>query len=115
MGQLASDVTEILNYNKSKKIADNDRQLILQEIANDEKTKTNLVKKALSQQRAKYGASGVSISDESANAVLKRLQSETAQPYNEKRESNIKKINKIKTSKPNLLKTLLNRFDDLLG
>ena len=47
MGQLVSDVTEVLNYNKSKKEVENQRQQILQEIANDEKAKTNLVKKAL--------------------------------------------------------------------
>ncbi|MBQ0013556.1 MAG: hypothetical protein KBS86_03245 [Proteobacteria bacterium] len=115
MGQLASDVTEILNYDKSKKDAKNERQEILREIANDEKIKTNLVKKALAQQRAKYGASGMTVSGETQNAVLKRIQSETAQPYDDKRESNIKKMKKIKTSKPNILKTLLNRFDDLLG
>lgn len=115
MGQLASDVTEILNYNKSKKDVKNERQDILREIAKDEKTKTNLIKKALAQQRAKYGASGMTLTGETPNAVLKRIQSETAQPYDEKREANINKIKKLKTSKPNVLKTLLNRFDDLLG
>lgn len=115
MGQLVSDVTEVLNYNKSKKEAENQRQQILQEIANDEKTKTNLVKKALATQKAKYGASGMTIDGNTENAVLKRIKAETEEPYNTKKNQNIAKIKNIKTTKPNLLKTLLSRFDDLLG
>ena len=76
MGQLVSDVTEVLNYNKSKKEAENQRQQILQEIANDEKAKTNLVKKALATQKAKYGASGMTIDGNTENAVLKRIKAE---------------------------------------
>lgn len=48
-------------------------------------------------------------------AVLRRLTSETAQPYDEKRRNALEKLRKIKTTKPNLLKTLLARFDDLVG
>ena len=39
MGQIVSDVTEILDYKKSKKEAKTKRQKILQQMANDEKTK----------------------------------------------------------------------------
>lgn len=115
MAQLASDVTQILDYDKSKKDVKNQRQQILNDIAQDEKTKINLVKKALATQRAKYGASGMSVDGVTQNAVLKRIKEETAEPYDEKRRQNITKLKKVKTEKPNLLKTLLNRFDDLLN
>ncbi len=115
MGQIVSDVTEILDYNKSKKEASSQRKKILADMARDEQTKTNLVKKALATQRAKYGASGMSGASMTAGAVLKRLKSETEEPYNEKRRTNIEKLKSIKTSKPNLVKNLLSRFDDFMG
>ena len=45
MGQLVSDVTKILDYKESKKNAENQRQQILAQMAQDEATKTNLIKK----------------------------------------------------------------------
>ena len=60
MGQLVSDVTKILDYKDSKQSAENERQKLLANIADDEKTKINLIKKVLAEQRAKYGASGTS-------------------------------------------------------
>ena len=115
MGQLVSDVNDILNYQKSKKSADNTRQDILQQIAKNEQTKTNLVKKALATQRAKYGASGVNATSTTAGAVLKRLRDETAQPYTEKTIENLKKLNAVKTNKPNLLKKLLSQLNNIVG
>ncbi len=115
MGQLVSDVNEVLNYQKSKKSINNKRQEILQQIAKDEQTKTNLIKKALATQRAKYGASGANATSTSAGAVLQRLRDETAQPYQNKKEANLDKLRKTATKKPNLLKTLLSRFDDIVG
>lgn len=115
MGQLVSDVTSILNYRDSKKEAANERQKILADMANDEREKTNLVKKTLATQCAKYGASGVSGRSMSTGAVLKRLASETAEPYNEKRKSNIEKLRNTRAKRPNLLQTILDKFDDLVG
>lgn len=115
MGQIVSDVTDILDYKKSKKQADTERKKVLAEMAADEKAKTNLVKKTLASQRAKYGASGMSGRGMTEGAVLKRLKSETAEPYEEKRRTNMSKLKSIKAEKPNLLKTLLSRFDDLVG
>lgn len=115
MGQLVSDVTSVLNYRDSKKEAENERQKILTDIANDEKEKTNLVQKTLATQRAKYGASGASGNSMSSGAVLKRLKAETEKPYNEKKSSNLDKLKKIKVQKPNLLQSLLDKFDDLIG
>ena len=48
MGQLVSDVSKVLDYNNSKKSAKNQRQKILEQIASNENTKTNLIKKVLS-------------------------------------------------------------------
>lgn len=115
MGQIVSDVTEVLDYKKSKKEAKNQRQQILQQMADDEKSRVNLVRKNIAAQRAKYGASGMSNHGVTEGAVLKRLKDETSQPYNDKRRANLEKLQKIKVKKPNLLKTVLSRFDELMG
>ncbi|MFQ6727367.1 MAG: hypothetical protein ACLRFF_03360 [Alphaproteobacteria bacterium] len=115
MGQLVSDVTKVLDYNNSKKEAKNQRQKILEQIASNENTKTNLIKKVLSEQRAKYGATGNSGTSLSEDAVLKRLRSETAQPYEEKKKTSLEQMKKIKVKKPNLLKTWLSKVDKIAG
>lgn len=115
MGQIVSDVTGILDSKKSKKEAATARQQILTQMASDQRDKTNLVKKAIATQRAKYGAAGMSNRGMTEGAVLKRLKSETEQPYEEKQRANLEKLRAVKVSKPNILKTLLSRFDDLVG
>lgn len=116
MGQIVSDVTDVLDYKNSKKEASSKRKEILQQIAQDEATKTNLVKKALAAQRAKYGAGGVARENMTTGAVLKRIQDETAEPYNEKRRANMTKLKAVNSAKStNLLKKLLSRFDELVG
>lgn len=115
MGQLVSDVTKVLDYKESKKNAENERQKILANIAADEKTKTNLIKKILAQQRAKYGATGNAGNGLSENAVLKRLREETAEPYEIKRQENFEKIKNIKAKKPNLVKSWLSGIDKIAG
>lgn len=115
MGQLVSDVTKVLDYKEAKKSAENQRQKILAQMAEDEATKTNLIKKALAAQRAKYGASGNTGSGLSESAVLKRLREETAKPYDEKHQENINKIKKLKVKKTNILKTWLSNIDKIAG
>ena len=115
MGQLVSDVTQVLDYKQSKKDAETQRQKILAQIAEDETAKTNLIKKVLSTQRAKYGASGNSGNGFSEKAVLKRLRDETAEPYDTKYKNNLEKIANIKTNKPNLLKTWLSKIYKIAG
>ncbi len=117
MGQLVSDVIDVLDYQDSKRTAESERKKILSDMAADEKEKTNLVKKTLATQRAKYGASGVSGRSMTTGAVLKRLKSETEKPYDEKRKSNTERLKKVQSSvkKPNLLQSLLDKFDDLLS
>ena len=115
MGQLVSDVTDVLDYKDTKKTAKSQRKEILAQMASDEAEKTNLIKKALASQRAKYGASGANVNNVTEGAVLKRLQAETAMPYDVKRKNNLSKLKNTKASKPNLLKTLLARFDDIIG
>lgn len=116
MGQIVSDVTEILDYKKLKKETKNKRQEILQQMAEDEKTKANLVKKAVATQRAKYGAGGMNRENMTTGAVLKRIQDEATEPYNEKRRANLIKLKSVNGAKsPNLLKKLLSYFDDLVG
>ena len=115
MGQIVSDVNDILNYQKSKKETSSKRQQVLQQIAKDEKTKTNLVKKALAAQRAKYGAGGMTERSTTAGAVLDRMRGEVSEPYSEKKQTNLEKLKSIKTTKPNLLKNLLSRFDKIVG
>ena len=77
MGQVVSDITEILDYKDAKKAAKTQRQEILAQMAADDAEKTNLIKKALATQRAKYGASGMRTSGVTEGAVLKRLKSQT--------------------------------------
>lgn len=116
MGQILSDVTEVLNYQDSKKEANTKRKQILKDIAEDKATKTNLVKKALAAQRAKYGAGGVNGANMTTGAVLERIEKETGEPYDKKYKANLSKLKSVKESKPtNLLKTLLKHFDDLVG
>jgi len=115
MGQLVSDVSEILEYKQNKKESKSQRQEILRQMAQDEQAKNNLVKKALATQRAKYGAGGMSNRGLTQGAVLARLKSETAAPYEEKRYANLIKLKNAKTKRPNLLKSLLSRFDSLVG
>ena len=115
MGQLVSDVTKVLDYNNSKKNAENQRQKLLEQIASNENTKTNLIKKVLAEQRAKYGATGNSGTSLSEEAVLKRLRSETAQPYEEKKKTSLEQMKNIKTKKPNILKSWLSKIDKIAG
>ena len=115
MGQLVSDVTKVLEYKDSKSKASNERQKILAQMAQDEATKTNLVKKVLATQRAKYGASGNSGEGLSEQSVLKRLREETEQPYEEKRKINLEKLKTTKAKKPNLVKTWLSNIDKIAG
>lgn len=115
MGQLVSDITEILDYKDAKKESKNQRQEILAQMAADRAEKTNLIKKVLATQRAKYGASGASASGITAGTVLRRLKSETAAPYSEKERNNLKKLKQTKAKRPNLLRSILSRFDDLVG
>lgn len=115
MGQLVSDVTEVLDYKDAKKEASTVRKQILAQMAQDEATKTNLVKKALAAQRAKYGASGMSNQGMTEAAVLKRLQDEASEPYTEKRNANIEKLKATHAKKPNLVKSILSRFDSIVG
>ena len=115
MGQLVSDVEKILEYKESKKNNETERQKILNQIAQDESTKTNLIKKVLSAQRAKYGATGNSGNGMSEKAVLKRLRDETAEPYDNKYKDNMDKIKNTKVNKLNLVKTWLSKIDKIAG
>lgn len=115
MGQLVSDITEILDYKESKKDAQKQRQAILSQMAVDKTEKNNIVKKALATQRAKYGASGRASSGITEGAVLARLRDETAAPYVEKDKKNLEKLRNIQPKKSNLLQSLLSRFDKIVG
>ena len=115
MSQVVSDVTEILDYKKAKNQAKSDRKKVLEQMAADEVAKTNLVKKTLAAQRARYGASGMSGRGMTEGAVLKRLQDEAEEPFKEKRRANMEKLKQINANKPNLLKKVLSRFDELVG
>ncbi|MCL1892239.1 MAG: hypothetical protein FWF97_03055 [Alphaproteobacteria bacterium] len=113
MGQLVSDVTDVLNYNKGKKTAATERQKILEQMAADEKAKTNLVKKTLATQRAKYGAGGMSGKGMTEEAVLKRLREETEEPFDLRKKANKERLSKIKVKKPNLLKMIISKIDGM--
>ena len=115
MGQIISDVTDVLNYQNNKKANKETKKQILSDIAQNEQEKQNLVKKVLSTQRAKYGASGMTTNGLTEDAVLTRLKKETEKPYDDKKEANLKKIKKTKTAKKNLLLAALSHLDKLIG
>lgn len=115
MGQIVSDVSDILNYQDSKKTTKATKKQILADIAKDEQEKRNLVKKVLGAQRAKYSASGMSTNGLTEDAVLTRMKKESEQPYDSKKDANIKKLKNTKTTKKNLLLTVLSHLDKLVG
>lgn len=115
MGQIVSDVTDILNYKDSKKDANATRKQILAEIAENEAEKQNLVKKVLASQRAKYGASGMSGKGLTETAVLNRMKAETEEPYENKKKASLKKLNNTKAAKKNLVLSVLQHLDKLIG
>jgi tRNA pseudouridine-54 N-methylase len=115
MGQLANEVESILKNNEAKKEIKSERKKVLEQIAANEQSKANLVKKALASQRAAFGASGMTGKGMTEEAVLKRLREETETPFNEKHASFLEKYSKLKTPKKNLLKSFLSQFDSLLA
>lgn len=114
MGQILSDVTNILDYKDSKQEAKSAKKQILEQISKDELEKQNLVKKALAAQRAKYGASGMSGKGLTEETVLKRMQQETEQPYETKRQTNLNKLKNANPKKRNLLISVLQHIDKLI-
>ena len=113
MGQIINDVEAVLKYKDAKKDAKNERQKILAEMKRIEGEKSSLIKKALATQRAKFGGGGAG-GYEAGGAVLKRLESETAQQFDDRLRSAAEKMRKIKAPKMNLLKTFISRFGTLV-
>ena len=114
MGQIISDVTDVLNYKDNKKKAENTRKEILAQMSADKIAKENLVNKVLAKQRAKYGASGMQQAGQTENAVLQRLKDETESPYQEKKRTNLNKLKNARAKKKNLLLSALEHMDKLV-
>jgi len=114
MGQVISDVKDILNYQDSKQKNSSTRKEIVRQMASDENTKQNLVKKVLATQRAKYGASGMKTTGQTEDAVLARLKEETEKPYEEKKQSNLNKLKNARAKKKNLLLSALEHAEKLV-
>jgi hypothetical protein len=92
-----------LNRKEAKKENESERRKILEDMRKTNAEKANMIKKALAAQRAKFGAGGGG-NGLSSEAVLRRLQSETAESYDEKLRAAAEKLRKIKTPKTNFLK-----------
>ena len=115
MGQLASEIENLVKYEKSKKNARAEKSKIISSISADDAKKSNLVKKALATQRAAFGAGGSTGKGMTDQAVLDRLRRETEEPFNEKRIKDLESLSKIKpVKKRNLLKSILSQFDSIL-
>jgi hypothetical protein len=114
MGQILSDVKDILNYQNSKQENKSSKNQILEQMTKDEGEKQNLVKKVLAAQRAKYGASGMSSKGLTEQAVLERIKQETEKPYETKRQTNLNKLKNMNTKKKNLLVSVLEHMDNLI-
>lgn len=115
MGQIISDVKDVLNYQSDKQNVKTTKKELLRQIAADETEKQNLVNKVLAAQRAKYGASGMKTRGQTEEAVLNRLKSETEKPYQEKKQANLAKLQSAKSKKKNLLLAALEHLDKLVG
>ncbi len=115
MGQVITDVKDILDYQDGKKKTATTRKEIIRQMAIDEKNKQNLVNKVLATQRAKYGASGMKPQGQTEDAVLARLKEETEKPYNDKRQSNLQKLQNARTRKKNLILAALEHMEKLVG
>lgn len=115
MGQVISDVKDILNYQDTKQKTTSTRKEIKRQMASDEDTKKNLVNKVLATQRAKYGASGMKTQGQTEDAVLTRLKQETEKPYNDKKQSNLNKLRNARAKKKNLLLAALQHMEKLVG
>ncbi len=114
MGQILSDVTDILNYQENKNTAEKNKNKIIAEIAADDAEKRNIVKKVLGAQRAKYGASGMSNNGLTEKNVLARIKDETETPYENKKRANLNKLAGITTKKKNMLTSILEHLDKLI-
>jgi len=114
MGQVVSDVKDILNYQDSKQKNAATRKEIIRQMAADEETKQNLVNKVLATQRAKYGASGMKNRGQTEDAVLQRIKDETEKPYNDKKQSNLNKLKNARAKKKNLLLSALEHAEKLV-
>ena len=114
MGQIISDVTDILNYKENKNAAEKNKKKILADIASDETEKENIVKKVLASQRAKYGASGMSGNGITEKNVMTRLQQEAETPYENKKKANLNKLHNISVKKKNMLTSILEHLDKLV-
>ncbi|MDR1026909.1 MAG: hypothetical protein LBL46_00650 [Rickettsiales bacterium] len=108
MGQMVSDIEQVLNNKQARAEAKNARQKVVEEIRRTELEKTSLIKKALASQRAKFGAAGGGQSV-SQDAVLARLRGEEAAPFDEQIRAAREKISTIKAPKINLLTTWMKR------
>lgn len=115
MGQVITDVKDILDYQDGKKKIATTRKEIIRQMAIDEKNKQNLVNNVLATQRAKYGASGMKPQGQTEDAVLARLKEETEKPYNDKRQSNLQKLQNARTRKKNLILAALEHMEKLVG
>lgn len=114
MGQIVSDVSDILKYQDDKNATKSARREILAQMAADNTEKQNLVRRVLATQRAKYGAAGMSGHGVTEQTVLERLRTESEAPYNAKRAANLNKLKKATTTKKNLLTSLLEHFDKIV-
>ncbi|MCL2629522.1 MAG: hypothetical protein FWD33_02425 [Alphaproteobacteria bacterium] len=118
MSQYSNEIQDIigLNNKKENKKIQSERAKVLAQIAEDKRTRSNLVKKALAAQKAKFGAGGSEGKSDSDQAVLKRIEEETAEALDAQIEAKEDKLSKIKrparTRAPrNLLKKLLKQFE----
>ena len=115
MGQITSDVTEIINHRNERREARNERQKILARMAADAEAKNNLVRKNLAAQRARFGAGGMSGTGMTEGAVLDRIRNETTEKFRDRKQTNLDRLNRIRVNRPNLLRMVTRRFDSGLG
>ena len=109
MAQMVSDIETVINHRDARREAREERQGLLDEIQRTSADKENLVRKTLAAQRARFGAGGGG-GGMSKDAVLKRMQTETAQPFENKLRTANERLHNVRSPRAlNLIRTALNR------
>ena len=112
MGQIASDVTSIIDNRRERREARNERQIILERMAKDAAAKNNLVRKNLAAQRARFGSGGMKGSGKTEGAVLERLRNETHESFRDRFQANEDRLRRINPTSRNrnLARIIASRF-----
>ncbi|MDR0449154.1 MAG: hypothetical protein LBG89_01685 [Rickettsiales bacterium] len=117
MSQYTNEINEIIGLDSKKeaKKIKSERAKVMLQIAEDKKTRANLVKKALAAQQAAFGAGGSSGLSASDAAVLKRIEEEAGAGMDDKIAKGESRLSGLRNPKDRRAKNLLRSLLKHLG